>query len=434
MSGITPILDTLLHQVLGKPVDLASARELNEPVRPMLPGTAPQAVHSDSRLDPRAPTIAAPAQTGSRGTAASGASVSGEPGQSSTRTHFSSGARAIADVLARFPAPPSVLRASAPLLAAGETPQPAELAARLKSSVDSSGLFYESHLQRWYKGSLPRAQLEREPQMQRMAEAGLEAGRAQAGSGRAAAAAAGPLPPFASGTAAGNVRAGLATAVMGAAVTAPDVSFRPGVESPTYTMPQVPATAQPGTRPPPAIPQIAVVPPAGAPEVQQAERSAGVPEIAGERPAAVGQESARARPESVAPVSEPLQSVVRQQLEMLAMPVLRWEGDVWSGVFMALMIQLPAAQQDWQTPAEAEPEQSEEEAGWRTELVLEIVNLGEIRVSLQLSEQRLAMTLASADPVLLQRLEANRDELETRLSRVGFDAVVLHLATTGERS
>ncbi|MFC6330267.1 hypothetical protein ACFP3N_16810, partial [Alloalcanivorax gelatiniphagus] len=53
MSGITPILDTLLHQVLGKRVDVPVIRDLPSPVRPLQPGQALQAVHSDSRLDPR---------------------------------------------------------------------------------------------------------------------------------------------------------------------------------------------------------------------------------------------------------------------------------------------------------------------------------------------------------------------------------------------
>ena len=53
MSGITPILDTLLHQVLGKRVDVPVARQTPEPVRPLSPAEAPPAVRSDSRLDPR---------------------------------------------------------------------------------------------------------------------------------------------------------------------------------------------------------------------------------------------------------------------------------------------------------------------------------------------------------------------------------------------
>lgn len=57
MSGLTPLIDTLLHQVLGKRVDLPTARPLNPPVTPLLPSEAARAVHSDSRLDARLPQV-----------------------------------------------------------------------------------------------------------------------------------------------------------------------------------------------------------------------------------------------------------------------------------------------------------------------------------------------------------------------------------------
>lgn len=47
---------------------------------------------------------------------------------------------------------------------------PGDLAVRLQASIDNSGLFYESHLQRWYGGFLPRARLEQEPQMLRFGD------------------------------------------------------------------------------------------------------------------------------------------------------------------------------------------------------------------------------------------------------------------------
>ena len=37
---------------------------------------------------------------------------------------------------------------------------------RLEASIRDSGLFYESHLKRWFQGETPRQQLLREPQMQ----------------------------------------------------------------------------------------------------------------------------------------------------------------------------------------------------------------------------------------------------------------------------
>ena len=53
MSGITPLLDTLLHQVLGRRVDIPLPKDLNPPVGPALPVEGARPLHSDSRLAPR---------------------------------------------------------------------------------------------------------------------------------------------------------------------------------------------------------------------------------------------------------------------------------------------------------------------------------------------------------------------------------------------
>lgn len=52
MSGINTLIDTLMHSVLGKRVDIPLQKELNAPVRPISPSDAPLAVRSDSRLEP----------------------------------------------------------------------------------------------------------------------------------------------------------------------------------------------------------------------------------------------------------------------------------------------------------------------------------------------------------------------------------------------
>ncbi|KAF0801708.1 hypothetical protein A6D6_04266, partial [Alcanivorax xiamenensis] len=62
----------------------------------------------------------------------------------------------------------------------------------------------------------------------------------------------------------------------------------------------------------------------------------GIGETDGEPPVA-----AAAGQRHVATVEESVQPVVRHQLELLATPVLRWEGDLWSGLFAALLIQAP---------------------------------------------------------------------------------------------
>ena len=53
MSGITPLLDTLLHQVLGPKGDISAQKQLNQPVRNVEPGEGPRALQSDSRTDSR---------------------------------------------------------------------------------------------------------------------------------------------------------------------------------------------------------------------------------------------------------------------------------------------------------------------------------------------------------------------------------------------
>ena len=53
MSGITPLIDTLLHQVLGRQGEVSSQRVLNAPVQPVLPGEGPRALQGDAGLDGR---------------------------------------------------------------------------------------------------------------------------------------------------------------------------------------------------------------------------------------------------------------------------------------------------------------------------------------------------------------------------------------------
>lgn len=84
---------------------------------------------------------------------------------------LSPAARLITSVLATAsatPNAPTALHGAAPLLAqAPAAGQAAPLATALKHAIDSSGLFYESHLLDWSEGKRPLADLAREPQMQR---------------------------------------------------------------------------------------------------------------------------------------------------------------------------------------------------------------------------------------------------------------------------
>lgn len=427
MSGITPLLDTLLHQVLGKRIDTAPPRDLTEPVRPVDPGEGPRALHSDSRLEGRRPGMAPLHGTGLPAQRGEGLVPRSDPAQppASSQTHFSPSARTIADLLIRFPAPPSVLRSASPLMTADDTPSATTLAARLQTGVRDSGLFYESHLSRWYRGEMSRQQLEGEPQMLRT----LRFTPAAPGNVSSAAV------PNASSAApnAGFVMASGAQALMQAGHVQP-VPPAPGQALPGQALPgqSSPGQSSPGQAASAASSYVATE--SLYPAAARGERAGGETQASAsgqpraEGPELAGREAtevlARSRQAGGEPVLESLQGLVRHQLEMLVTPVLRWEGDVWSGIFMALMIQLPAgARHEHEGKAEGEDETQQET--WHSELQLTVPNLGEIRVGLWLQENHVRLQLLARDDAGLQALEEGVPQLEQRLREAGLSSVLI---------
>ncbi|PXX92889.1 flagellar hook-length control protein FliK [Halomonas heilongjiangensis] len=402
MSGINLLIDTLLHQVLGKRVDTPPPRELNEPVRPVSPAEAPRALHSDSRLDARArePITPGIARTARQPGAAPVAPRStGEAPPPSTQTHFTPSARSIADLLIRFPAPPSVVRPPLPLIAPGDPASPAQLAERLQGSVRDSGLFYESHLTRWFRGELPREQLLREPQMWR-ARSFTPASPAAVREMLA------PLQAHAPPSGAGRVRGGdaLPGAERGTAMT---VSSGPVSSGPVAAGGMtLTATADGGVE----------------------GRDPGLPAAGQPVPAEEADRQVRVARE---PLHESLQGIVRHQLEMLSMPVLRWEGDVWTGIFMALVLHLPAGQREEEAPDDEAGRQERESRGWRSGMTLQVAGLGEVGVDLWLRGDRLDLDLGAREPGVLRALERGAGRLTARLEACGLVDVRVRVGPPG---
>ncbi len=343
MSGITPILDTLLHQVLGRRP--APPRQgPDTPLQPAAPGRPPQPARSDSRLN--AGPVLADSAAGVIARSATGKGLSAPPltGDPPVVTHLSPAAREIAAILARFPAPPSAIRPALPLLdaallptpssasQASATPPPAQssaplpsplsaqltnvaplpgaasnesamLALQLQSSIQRSGLFYEAHLRRWLSGRFERADLAREPQMR----------------------------------------------------------------------------------------------------------------LAGNTPA----------------LHLDVQAVVRHQLEMLATPVLRWEGEPWAGILMALTLFPPVQQRN--SRQSSGDDRRREAPPWQSRLTLRLAHLGELSVRLQLSAQRVAIDLR-AQPAVVARFEAGGEVLRERLTALGFQQVTLRIRTLADEA
>ncbi|MBE0403397.1 flagellar hook-length control protein FliK [Halomonas citrativorans] len=404
MSGITPLIDTLMHQVLGRQGEVSLKHALSEPVKPIPPGEGPRALQGDSRLDGRIePALLndlkrAPGSLNGDRLLARG-DTQGTP-LGSTQTHFSPAARSIADVLLRFPAPPAVIRPPVPLLAVQEAPAATVVAERLESSIRDSGLFYESHLKRWFQGDMARQQLLREPQMQPGPRPlALPSGVA--------------LPPGAS------LQPGAPLQLH--APLSPNVPFllKASFSESPLTKAIVPGSAlqyvsndqTAATRAAP-MPNAAAFTPSAPPGVEDNGRLTR-DAMAYER----GMEAIGSRGHREV-VHESLQSIVRQQLDMLVMPVVRWEGDVWAGIFMALVIHLPAQEKNGDGEGD-----NKEEDGWRSEMQLDVPNLGAFSVSLWFYRAVLSIDLTTADKATHQYLEQGIPALEQRLNALDLDKV-----------
>lgn len=443
MSGITPLIDTLLHQVLGKRVDVPPTKDPNAPVQPVDPGRGPGAVHSDSRLDARRPQQAA-ATTGQRPATPNAEVPTDSDRPASTITRLSAPGARIAELLARFPAPPSALTSTGPLLTASPAQQAAPsaspstlgathgapattattatsataglatgpsgpavtmLAERLGVRVRDSGLFYESHLNRWFHGNLDRAQLAREPQMWRALVFRPMASEANAQtSGHSPASGFGRL----------STQAG---AMAGQPSAQP--SSQPGSQS--NIAPAFPLAPWRSTQPAGYQPSLATT------IAVDAQGAQGVSSTS---------DDTVARREGASPsgVHESLAPLVRHQLEMLATPVLRWEGDVWSGLFMALAIHPPQREPDHQGGGKGRDDSKDEEHAWRTELELELAEHGSLRVSALLGEEHLSLRLSTSAEALRDRLEQGRETLIQRLEGHGFARVELTITESDRGS
>lgn len=395
MSGLTPLIDTLLHQVLGKRVDLPAARPLNPPVTPLLPSEAARAVHSDSRLDARLPQVLL--DVAGRPASSPGQSAPPPAQASSATTTLSPAARTIADILLRHPAQPSAITPPAPLLT-GKADVPADqLAGSLRQSISSSGVFYESHLARWYRGELPLQALLREPQtwaaqLPQAAPMGERSLLAQLLAPKLfpASAAAAPVAPVASVVQGGS---GLVPRA-GAEVSAPTAGA------------------------PPVVPVEA----GGEAEVAGVRRSAlslAMEVLAGDDP----EWSVPAQARDAAVLKDLLQGVVRHQLELLVAPVLRWEGQVWPGVFMALLIQAPEDEGGGSGRESAAAE--DDVTQWQVRFTLQLERLGALDVAVSWRGEKLSLRVVSESDELLARLEVDRPQLQTRLLACGFAEVDL---------
>ena len=332
MSGLTPLIDTLLATRLAQRLDLVP---LKGQVGIAGPGAVPYAEKVDN--DIRLPSRAALQQQLGLGLADQAAksnappSSLARPGEAVT---LSAAARAVSAIL-DLPSGvrPKILGAE-PLWPHLQPPLAHLLTTTLAHAVTSSGLFYESHLKQYAAGTRTLAQLAQEPQ----ASLAVSYGRAGVAANQNA-----PLHDIAGPA--------------------------PGAKTP---------------------------------------EASSLDAVRSYNPAA-----AAIHPDAIA--------LVRQQLEMLALPVFRWGGEAWPGTPM-----------DWEIHEELDQRQAgaDSEAAqrtWTTRLTMSLPTLGAVEVRLTLAGSTLQVHLAARENATLALLSDGGDELPQRFGAVGLQLTGLQI-------
>ena len=371
MSGVTPLIDTLLATRLAQRVDLV-------PLKGQIDIAGPDAVTNIEKVtnDVRLPSRAALQQQLGVARSGRGDSSNTSPSASPGRTvTLSAAARAISAILdLTSGATPKVL-GSEPLWPHLQPPVAQLLTATLARTVATSGLFYESHLQQYAAGTRTLAQLAQEPQARLGAMANMPPELPDAGvAGR-------DLGPGAVGSSASAPRllpVGLAASLDPANLAATYSSV--SVLEKEYTSVHDIARQEPIAKSP------------GASDLD-----------------AVGNHNlvaAAIHPDAIA--------LVHQQLELLAVPVFRWGGEIWPGTPM-----------DWEIHEERDESQAaadceEAQRMWTTHLAMTLPTLGVVDVRLSLAGARLQVRLAACENATVALLSDGGNELPQRFGAVGL--------------
>lgn len=430
MSGVTPLVDTLLATRLAQRVDLVP---LKGQAGIAGPGAVPyvEKVDNDIRLPSRA-TLQQ--QLGvalsDSGDSSSNTSQSARPG--GTVTTLSAVARAISAILNLPSGATAKIRGSEPLWPHSQPPSAHLLTATLARTVATSGLFYESHLQQYAAGTRTLAQLAQEPQarLDTMAKMPMELPGARAAgqdlrSGGTARMVGAPGMPPAAGPALLDVAA--ASSDAGAESL---FALRPSAAGNAVTINNSEASAASASMPLP----VGLAARLDTANLAAAYVRAGVPdsehlsfhEIAGQEPSAENSDaSSREVVRNNNPVAAAIHpdaiALVRQQLDLLALPVFRWGGEAW-----------PSTPMDWEIHEELHERQAaaDVEAAqrtWTTRLAMTLPTLGLVEVRLSLAGSTLQVHLAARENATLALLSQGSNELPQRFSAAGLQLTGLQI-------
>lgn len=425
MSGVTPLIDTLLATRLAQRVDLVPLKAQLEVAGP---GgvTNVEKVSNDVRLPSREALqrqLAVALFDGGDGVQASSSEKAGGS------VTLSAAARAVNAILNLPAGTTPAVRGAVPLWPDAQPPAVPVLAATLARTVSGSGLFYESHLQQYAAGTRTLAQLAQEPQsrlavLEKMPPALRDASVAGQDLGPA-----GRMDRIVEAADMGAVLLD-ATAAPSDAGAEPPLIVRPGAIASAVTVKSgeadiasgpIPQPVGLAARPDPAN-LAATYGRAGVLEKEHAP----VHDIAGqeltEKNSGASSVDALRNNTSVALGIHPdAIALVRQQLELLAVPVFRWGGEVWPGTPMDWEIR--QEQEESQAAADSETVQRT----WTTRLTLTLPTLGAVEVRLSLAGATLQVHLAARENTTLALLSDGRNELPQRFGSLGLQLTGLQI-------
>ena len=141
------------------------------------------------------------------------------------------------------------------------------------------------------------------------------------------------------------------------------------------------------------------------------------PEAAQAADTAASQPMAAAHPDAL--------GLVRQQLEMLAVPVFRWSGEAWPNVPMEWEI----SQEDAEPQGSAGKDQAEPAtAAWTTRMTLKLPRLGDVDVRLGLAGTALQLRMNAVHAATVRELNEAGAGLAARLRAHGLELTDLRIA------
>lgn len=437
MSGVTPLVDTLLATRLGQRVDLVPLKAQVEIAGPGAV-TNVEKISNDVRLPSREALQRQLAGVfPDRGDGRHGSAS----GRASGAVTLSAAARVVSTIL-NLPADsvPAV-RGVVPLSPQAPTLAVPALAATLARTVAGSGLFYESHLQQYVAGTRTLAQMVQEPQ------AGLSSAGRRVMTVPAASLAEPDLAPRRAGGLPVPAVPASAVAVTGAVSVLPGLGTQALVAAQQDAAPDSPdssaeAGAAPDRGPQPSVraahPETA--------ELAAAYSRVGMPESAlttlhgagGQEftdwSSGTGSVPVPKRGEPVAAIHPEAVALVRQQLEMLALPVFRWSGEGWPGMPMDWEIREQRGEQQEQEGEKGRGDEGDIPAvsTWTTRITMQLPRLGTVDLRLSLADTALRLHLVASEKATVALLDAGRDVLPDRFDALGLQLTELQIGAVAE--